>query len=301
MRKVASILLLVSMAFMLSSCKMTTDDFFAMDTYMSISINGTKKDADKIKKEIYRLDSLFSSENIDKSNIEVYSLAQKSHAISELTDGAFDITVAPLMDIWGFRDEKYRVPSNEETKDALLKVGYTRPYEEQELDFGAVAKGYAGDKIKEILQKSNIKSAIVSLGGNVLAHGMSFEGRPWKVGIQNPKGEGYIGYVNVHDTNVVTSGGYRRYFESEGKKYSHIIDPKNGYPADSGVLSVTVISPDGALADALSTAFFVMGKDKTEEFCINSDYKTEFSEFAVILVDESEKVYCFGDIEFLEE
>lgn len=302
MTKIKRIIVLCLLFAVLCGCsqRMKNDEFFAMDTYMSISLNGDEEDIQAVKEEIYRLDALLGWDSMDISDPELKSLAEESKKISEFTNGAFDITVAPLLEIWGFRSKNYKIPSSVEIQKALDTVGYNKESENRQFDFGAVAKGYAGDKIRQILIHRGVESAIVSLGGNVVAIGRNNNGRLWKVGIKDPQGQGYIGYVEVEDACVVTSGGYERFFESDGKRYSHIINPKTGWPAGDGIGSVTVVSENGTLADALSTAFYVMGKDATQQFCKSCDYKMNNSSFSVIFIDAKGGVSVFGSLEFEE-
>ena len=153
------------------------------------------------------------------------------------------------------------------------------------VDLGGIAKGYASDKLAELLKKKGVKSAWLSLGGNVCAIGTKPDGSPWRSAVQNPADENdYVGVVEISDACAVTSGGYQRYFEENGKKYHHIIDPATGKPAESGLTSVTIICKDGTKADALSTALYVMGLDDALAY-----WKTQ-DDFEVILVTEEGEV-----------
>ena len=148
-----------------------------------------------------------------------------------------------------------------------------------------MAKGYASDKLAELLKKKGVKSAWLSLGGNVCAIGTKPDGSPWRIAVQNPADENdYVGVVEISDACAVTSGGYQRYFEENGKKYHHIIDPATGKPAESGLTSVTIICKDGTKADALSTALYVMGLDDALAY-----WKTQ-DDFEVIFVTEAGEV-----------
>ena len=196
------------------------------------------------------------------------------------------------MEAWGFSAGKYRVPSDQEIEKLKKKVGSDRVKwntqtgqitlpEGSRIDFGGIAKGYTSYKLKEIFAKYKITGAIVSLGGNVETYGSRPEGGSWKVGIENPsvsalKGD-YVGILSLGEEAVITSGSYQRYFEKDGKKYHHILDPATGKPVDNGLLSVTVISPDGAMADGLSTALFVMGEEKGIQY-----YKQHKKEMDVV-------------------
>ena len=153
---------------------------------------------------------------------------------------------------------------------------------ELEIDFGGIAKGYTSGRIMDIFREHGITSGMVSLGGNVQVLGIKTDGSKWRVAVQNPEDtENYLGVLETQDRAVITSGGYERYFEQDGKTYQHILDPKTGYPADSGLTSVTIVSADGTLADGLSTSLFVMGKEKAVAY-----WRAHSEEFDAILVEK---------------
>ena len=153
------------------------------------------------------------------------------------------------------------------------------------VDLGGIAKGYASDKVAELLKEKGVASAIVSLGGNVYGVGTKPDGEKWEVALANPlDANDYCGLISIENQAVVTSGGYQRYFEENGKKYHHIIDPATGYPAESGLLSVTIISDSGTEADVLSTALYVMGLEKALAFW------QEHGGFEAIFVTEAGEV-----------
>ena len=135
-----------------------------------------------------------------------------------------------------------------------------------EIDLGSVAKGYTGDQIMQIFRDHGVTSGMVSLGGNVQTLGSKPDGSPWRIAVQNPLGDGYVGVIEVRDEAVVTSGGYERYFERDGEIYWHIIDPATGAPAKNGVISATIVSESGTRCDALSTALFILGRDGAETY-----------------------------------
>lgn len=292
-------------------------DVFAMDTYMNLKAYGENADIalDSAVEEIHRLESLLS---VTYKNSECYKINSSfgepvavsddmqeiirfSLDMGKKTDGAFDITVYPLLKEWGFTTGDYKIPDNTRISELLEKVGYdfvsvnensiTLP-ENVQIDFGGVAKGYAADKIAEIFYENGVESALINLGGNVCAVGEKSDGEMWNVAVANPfSPDEFLGILEVSDKSVVTSGNYQRYFTGEdGKNYCHIIDTSNGYPAENGLVSVTVIADSGAVCDALSTAFFIMGREKTEEHLKSQ------SDISVILVEENGNIVISEDI-----
>ena len=221
-------------------------------------------------------------------------------AMSRRTDGAMDPTVYPLVRAWGFTADQYRVPTQAEL-DALLSLvgaeqadlsGNTLTLAPGAmLDMGSVAKGWAGDRLAEELKQAGISSAILRLGGNIQAVGTKPDGSDWVVGIQDPDSEGMLARLSVRDCAVVTSGGYQRAFTENGETYWHIIDPATGYPARTGLPSVTVVAPSGALCDALSTALFVMGPDKA------ADHWREYRDFEAVFVRDDGSIAVTAGLE----
>lgn len=289
------------------------EEIFAMDTYMTVTAFGenAQSAADAAIEEIQRLDELLSTGSeesevgcINKNGGGVLSedteyLLERATEFSEETDGAFDITIYPIMETWGFTTQNYQVPSEEALKSCLsltdsTQISFDKTTKEvsfgidgMKIDFGGIAKGYTSSKIIEIWKEYGISSGMVNLGGNVQTLGCKTDGSDWKIGIQSPDDEStYLGVLAVQDKAVITSGGYERYFEQDGVLYHHIIDPATGYPADNGLVSVTIVSSDGTLADALSTALFVMGKDKALEY-----WKLHSDEFDAILLTKENELY----------
>lgn len=267
-----------------------TQTDYAMNTVISVTLRSTSAEetAQKAIAEVKRIDSLMST-TLPESDIykinsakagtyvkvsdETYELIKMSLMVSDKTDGAFDITVNPLSEKWNFTSSNPKIPEKEDIEKLLRLVNYKDVLlndadksvclanDGMSISLGAVAKGYAATRAMEILKQAEVKDAIIDLGGNIYALGDK------KIGIQTPfkaRGE-YFTVCEVTDTSVVTSGAYERYFEENGKIYHHIIDPQTGYPADSDIKSVTVISEDSALADALSTAIFVSGTKRAED------------------------------------
>lgn len=267
---------------------------FAMDTVMTFTV--IHEDGDELiidaEQEIRRLENLLSvtveNSEISKLNAsagkeavklsnDTQILLEEGKNLGAMTDGAFDIAISPIVKAWGFTEEEHRVPTQEEL-DALLPliepmdviIDKETAYLQKEgmaVDLGGIAKGYASDKVASLLKGKGVESAVYSLGGNVYGIGTKPNGEKWEVALANPlDGNDYCGLISIEDQAVVTSGGYQRYFEEDGKKYHHIIDPKTGRPAESGLLSVTILCESGTEADVYSTALYVMGLEKALEF-----------------------------------
>ena len=288
-------------------------DIFAMDTYMTVTAYGEKAQeaVDAAEAEIKRLDALLSTGNADSEIAKLNE--QKSATLSEdggylvkralelnkETDGAFDIAIYPVMEAWGFPIQNFRVPSADELTGLLkhvdaAKISYDKDTREisfeddqMKIDLGGIAKGYTSSRIMDIFKESGITSGLVNLGGNVQALGTKTDGSDWRVAVQSPDDtEDYLGVLSIRDKAVITSGGYERYFEQDGVTYHHIIDPKTGYPAENGLVSVTIVSSDGTLADGLSTSLFIMGEEKAAEF-----WKAHSDEFEAILATDDGTIY----------
>ena len=222
--------------------------------------------------EIYEINHS-SGEPVEVS-AETTELISFALEMSSLTDGALDVTLYPIIKEWGFTTGEYKIPT-EERLSQLLKLTGTEKIaihengvtvaESTEIDLGAVAKGYAGDRLYKYLTENGVTSALLDLGGNIHAIGTSPDGSPWRLGVRSPDGNGNIAVLEISDMAAVTSGGYERYFiGDDGKRYCHIIDPETGCPADSGLASVTIVGSQGALCDALSTAVYIIGAEKAE-------------------------------------
>lgn len=288
-------------------------EIFAMDTYMTVTAYGeqAQEAVDAAVSEIERLDALLSIGEAD-SDISVLNASGKAQLSADTgvlidralelyqdTNGAFDLTILPLMEAWGFTDEAYRVPSEEERKMVLQYIGADQLTwdaesrtitlgEGQKIDLGGIAKGYTSSRIMDIFEQYGVTSGMVSLGGNVHLLGAKPDGTAWRVGIQDPENTtGILGVLETGDCAVITSGGYERYFEQDGETYHHIIDPATGKPSDSGISSVTIVSDDGTLADGLSTALFVMGVEKASDY-----WRQHADTFDAVIVSEDGTVYA---------
>lgn len=323
MKKLLSIVFALAMLLSLSACGEGSSAgkvVYAMDTVMNLTAYG-KKDVtalDEAEGELIRLDQWLNrhSESSEISALnqlagepvevsaELADLIALSIDIAEKTGGAFDPTIAPVMDAWGFGGDCYRVPSDDELSALQNAVDYTQIAVEngtvtigknQALDLGGIAKGYAGNLAKAIYEKNNC-TGVIDLGGDVALVGTK-GGKPWNVAIKDPANTGeYIGVLAASDVFVVTSGVYERGFTENGTYYHHIIDPKTLYPADSGLVSVTAVCSDGAYADALSTAAFVMGIDGA--LGLQSIFADDVSALEFIFVtDDGRVLYTSGLID----
>lgn len=203
--------------------------------------------------------------------------------ISEKGDGLLDVTIRPLSDVWGIEDGRSQVPDEADIKAALLLVDETKVSLHKDdngtnyvniaeggmsLDLGAVGKGYGCDAAADYLDTTNVDAACVALGGSILCYGEKPDGSEWRVGINNPDGEGDIIAYLVIDVEegsrmcVSTSGDYEKYFEQDGRRYCHILNPHTGYPTDTGTSSVTVVCENGLMSDGLATVFMLMDRDE---------------------------------------
>ncbi len=293
MKKMLGVLLVLAL---LCGCQsreaQTRETVFAMDTVMTLQIWGADREmaAGEIKKMISDLEITWSANDensflsrLNRGEAEpdagqqaVLDLAMQ---YSRETGGDFNPRLYSLTKLWGFPDKNYRVPTAEELAAAK---------EELQWDLGGILKGYAADLAVEILEGMDIDRAILNLGGNVQTYGTKPDGSPWNIAIENPEGGDPIGYLAVEGTMaVVTSGDYQRYFEADGKRFHHILHPFTGAPAEGGLSSVTVICKDGARADALSTAMFVMGFGDQAR-----TYWREHRDFEFVWVTQDGKIYA---------
>ena len=319
-------ILLISLILGNISQKCVKKTEYLLDTVITITAYGknAEKATDEAFSEIKRLDNLLNAFS-DKSEIskinknasnsfvtttpEVYHLIKYATELSKKTDGAFDITLKPVSDLWGIGTENARVPHDTEIEEAIKKTGAEKlefddlsssvrfKVQGMAIDLGGIAKGYAGSRASEILKLNGIENALLDLGGNISAIGKRplslFEAiksggfyKPFIIGIQNPdaaRGDTIHTYTATEDVFIITSGSYERFFEANGKRYHHILDPKTGNPAESGIKSTTIITKDGALGDALSTAAFVLGKDGAEKIADLCDL--------LIIVDNENQVF----------
>lgn len=283
-----------------------TEELFAMDTFMTFTAYGWESESavEEAVREVQRLDALLSTGNPSSEVSRINAsgggelsedsriLLKRALEIYKETGGLFDPTVYPLMQLWGFPTREYHVPTKTELKETLSLTDASRVQydgvtvtlgEGQKIDFGGIAKGYTSARLMEIFRSHGIESGMVYLGGNVQTIGKKPDGTRWQIGIQNPDSDqgAVLAVVEAEDQAVITSGGYERYFEEDGNTYIHIIDPRTGYPADGDLKSVTVVSADGTLADALSTSLYIMGYDGAAKY-----WRAHQEEFDMILITD---------------
>lgn len=291
-----------------------TDMLF--DTVIKIQILDPADESilDGLKKLCEKYDTMFSATNTDSElyklnhangqpftvSSETANLIQEGIHYSELSDGAFDLTIEPVSALWDFKADKPTVPSSDAIAQAVSHVDYTKvdiqdntvTLEDPEagIDLGAIAKGYIADQVKTYLKKQGIKHAIINLGGNVDVIGTKPDGSKYNIGIQKPFDESgeAITSVQLKDQTVVTSGIYERYFKKNGKLYHHILDPRTGYPCENNLYSVSIITDSSTKADALSTTCFLLGYEKGMELIQSMDG------VEAIFITDDEKVHKIG-------
>ena len=271
------------------SVSLADTTFFSMDTVITLRL--PQDTASNVKNacidEVQRLDALFSRTAPDsmtarfhhaETSLEVSdeyrTVLEKALSVSAATGGAFDPTLAPLTELWNITGEAPEIPSSAAVEAALAETGFerlsvdgntvTKAFPALSLDLGGCAKGYACEQAVRLLLNDGVPYGIVSFGGNIGVFGEKPDGKPWRVGVRDPdSADGVAGYLSMESGFLSISGDYERYFEQDGVRYHHIFDRETGYPARSGIRSAAVWAEDGCIADALSTAVFVMGWEKT--------------------------------------
>ena len=294
---------------------MHTASLFAMDTVMELQAYGNEEvlsEAEALIRDIEKKVSV-TNENSEISVLNKSGQAQLSDDTAELlkgalgiceqTEGALDISIYPVLRAWGFTTGNYQVPSEKELSDLLKNVDYRKIDLEgssvsiadgMQIDLGSVTKGYTSNKISEYFRQQGVTSALINLGGNVQCIGTKPNGDKWKVAIKSPFKDsktGVFAVIEAKDVAIITSGGYERFFEENGETYWHILDPKNGRPAQNGLISVTIIGEDGLVCDGLSTALFVKGLKGA------TDYWKSHEGFDAVFITDDGNVYVTQGIE----
>lgn len=261
----------------------------AIEDELSVNKDGSQIDAVNAK----------SGESADVVGPDALSIIERDLKLSAWSDGAFDPTVEPLSKLWGIGTDHARLPSKAEIAAAKSLIGWKDIVVDSAkrtvflrrkgmgLDLGSTSKGFAADDVAAIIRKAGVKKAVIDLGGNVLVVGSRPDGKPWRIGLQNPfSGErgDYIGIASLADKTMVTSGVYERFFIKDGKRYHHILDTSTGYPVDNGLMSVTVVTPKSFDADGFTTAIFALGREKG--MALGREQGVD-----VIIVDKDKKVY----------
>ena len=289
------ILLVAGTIFILSRSKYQTSQGEIFGTTYHVRYNSTQNLDKEIEQELFRVDTIFSlfkensllsrfnrGEDKGKGNTLFAEVIKLSLEISNETEGAFDITVAPLVNAWGFGFKNKQPLSNKQVDSLQKLVGYqhlsfngkelTKDIPNLQIDCGAIAKGYAVDRIAKLLSDKGCQNYMVEIGGEVVVKGNNDKGEKWKIGINKPTQhalpteEDLQTLLSLTNCGIATSGNYRNFYIKDGKKYAHSIDPKTGYPVQHSLLSATVITQSCAKSDALATAFMVMGLDKAKAF-----------------------------------
>lgn len=276
------------------------------ESYVDLAVN-----------EISRIEKLISSWDVNSQTSEInrnsgikpvvvdeelFQLIKRAIKISKLTNGAFDISYASMDKVWRFDGSMTQMPSEEAIKKSVEKVGYQNiilneinhsvflKLEGMKIGFGAIGKGYAADKAKALLRKKGVNSGIINASGDLNAWGKQPDGKNWMVAIINPLNKNKVfSWLPVNNSAVVTSGNYEKYVEFDGVLYSHIIDPRTGYPS-TGVLSATIFTANAELADALATSIFVMGVD------VGLDFVNQLKNVECIIVDKDNKLQTSNNI-----
>lgn len=274
-------------------------------------INDAIDEITRIEKLISSWDPNSKTSKINKNagikptevNEELFSLIERAIQVSKITNGAFDITYASIDKIWRFDGSMKEMPSKESIAKSVAKVGYKNIVLDKEnrtvflklkgmkIGFGALGKGYAADKVKAMMIEKGVKAGIINASGDLTTWGKQPDNKDWMVGITNPLNKDKVfSWFPVIDAAVATSGNYEKYVEFNGKRYTHIIDPRTGYPA-SGLVSVTVFSSSGELCDALATSIFITGTE------IGLDMINQLNGVECVIVDENNKVHTSNNIE----
>lgn len=257
--------------------------------------------------EVYRLNHRSPDQQTVTVSDDIKALVSEAQIYSERSKGGFDVTIEPLSSLWNFTSENPVIPSEKDINEAVEKVDYknlklegntlTFLSPDTTLDFGAVAKGYIADRIKDYLLEQGVKSAIINLGGNVLCVGEKPDGTPFKIGLQKPFADRNetIETLDIRDMSVVSSGVYERHFIKDGINYHHLLNPRDGYPFQNGLVSVTILSKNSADGDGMTTACFSLGLEEGLKLVNSLD-----GIYGIFITDDYEVYYSDGAKQFLE-
>lgn len=322
-------LLCAALMLPLAGCGETKESrsvLFAMDTTMTLVAYGKNREAGLAAAEsvILSMDAMLDPEKPSSTvwainhasgeNVvvpgQVADMLSAAKQVYKQSGGALDLTVYPLLKLWGFIDKKYYVPNDGEILNELSRICFDQVVLTSfpssgtytvsmpsygEMSFGAVAKGCTADKAIAAMRAAGVTSGIISLGGNVQTLGLKPDGSQWRVGIEDPNSPGtsYVGVLNVGETAVVTSGSYQRNFTdvTTGNTYHHILKPASGYPVSNNLVSATIICKDGTMADCLSTAMFVLGEVQSLNYW-RSYGKTDGGGFDMVLITKDNRIIC---------
>lgn len=299
----------------------------AMGTDCSVRVYGLDGTAKDIMDMLSDIENKYLSWRIEGSDIAninenasesesvmpskwTYSYLENVLDLARKSSGAFDPTLGRVSQLWNLESDNPYIPSKSELTELLLETGWEKINlgdgevflkDGVQIDLGAVGKGIGCDEARKMLEEADADAAVVSVGGSILTYGKKPDGKPWKIGIANPRnedGESYLGSLTIDGTcSISTSGDYEKYVIEDGMRYHHILDPKTGYPADSGLISVTIVCDDGWLSDGLSTACFVLGYEDSlpllETYQAEAVFVTEDKE--VIVTDGLEDMFTLTD------
>ena len=321
--RIFSLVLCAAVLLSLTACgsaatNMEQKQIFAMDTIMTLTAYGknAQDGLNAASSVINSMEALLDPELPTSTtyainhaegknvvvNAQIAKMLSTAKTVYEQSDGALDLSLYPVIKLWGFVDGRYYVPLYEEIQaqlrrkafDQMVLTSYpaTGSYSVSfpagtEISFGSIGKGCAAENAVSAMRQAGVKSGIISLGGNVQTLGLKPDDSKWTVAIQDPNNTaGWVGTVQVGETAVVTSGSYQRFFEFDGTTYHHIINPLSGYPVTNNLLSATIICEDGTMADALSTAMFVLGETRA------LNYWRQHGGFEMILITKSNQIIC---------
>ncbi len=322
LKRTAALVLCVALMLTLTACgsasAMEQKQIFAMDTIMTLTAYGKNASSglDAATSIINSMEALLDPELPTSStyainhangtnvvvNAQIAKMLSTAKTVYDYSDGALDLSLYPLVKLWGFIDGRYYVPLYDEVSEQLAKKAFdkmvltsypaTGSYSVSfpagtEISFGAIGKGCAAENAISAMRQAGVQSGIISLGGNVQTLGLKPDDSKWTVAIQDPNNTAsWVGTVQVGETAVVTSGSYQRFFEFDGSTYHHILNPNSGYPVSNNLVSSTIICEDGTMADALSTAMFVLGETRA------LNYWRQHGGFEMILITKSNQVIC---------